>query len=267
MNRDSKQKTAFEQQEETPQRGSCRDTSSQGWGSKELYHSASSLAASMQNQISSSNYSAIDMGFLCLEKCSCLGLLLSGYNTGDQCVEEFLEKDEPGEEKGCASRKLAELADRPNPPTRPLPADPVVRRPKHQLPARRGDDMALASPRPKERKGSCSQGLQLTLKRSPLACAFSRVPPSAYAVEGTTDFSPFCGQKSAAWQKQPPCLQEGLLGRVLVAHRLIGRIKHDIGLSPAAPLLPQNSQMAQTECALLIPMFHQEPGLFSTLED
>ena len=24
----------------------------------------------------------------------------------------------------------AELADRPNPPTRPLPADPVVRRPK-----------------------------------------------------------------------------------------------------------------------------------------
>ncbi|KAI4555793.1 hypothetical protein MJT46_014416 [Ovis ammon polii x Ovis aries] len=106
MNRDSKQKTAFEQQEETPQRGSCRDRSSQGWGSKELYHSASSLAASMQNQISSSNYSAIDMGFLCLEKCSCLGLLLSGYNTGDQCVEEFLEKDEPGEEKGCASRKL-----------------------------------------------------------------------------------------------------------------------------------------------------------------
>lgn len=51
-----------------PLSGSCRDTSSQGWGSKELYHSASSLAASMQNQISSSNYSAIDMGFLCLEK-------------------------------------------------------------------------------------------------------------------------------------------------------------------------------------------------------
>ena len=51
-----------------PLSGSCRDTSSQGWGSKELYHSASSLAASMQNQISSSNYSAIDRGFLCLEK-------------------------------------------------------------------------------------------------------------------------------------------------------------------------------------------------------
>lgn len=167
-----------------------------------------------------------------------------------------------------ASRPLLSAGPLPPACLHPLPHHfPSPRLPQHQLPARRGDDMALASPRPRERKGSCSQGLQLTLKRSPLACAFSRVPPSAYAVEGTTDFSPFCGQKSAAWQKQPPCLQEGLLGRVLVAHRLIGRIKRDIGLSPAAPLLPQNSQMAQTECALLIPMFHQEPGLFSTLED
>lgn len=36
----------------------------------------------------------------------------------------------------------AELADRPNPPTRPLPADPVVRRPKVTV----GGEKGTASP-------------------------------------------------------------------------------------------------------------------------
>ncbi|XP_013363750.1 PREDICTED: disintegrin and metalloproteinase domain-containing protein 15 isoform X2 [Chinchilla lanigera] len=49
----------------------------------------------------------------------------------------------------------AELADRPNPPTRPLPADPVVRRPKSQGPAK---PPPPRKPLPVDPQGRCPSG-------------------------------------------------------------------------------------------------------------
>lgn len=67
------------------------------------------------------------------------------------------------------------------------------------------------------------------------------------------DLSLFCGHKSAARQKKPVCLQEGLLERYPDAHSLKGRIKQDIRMHPAPIPMPSPSEFVDLCRMLSIP--------------
>ncbi|XP_043733353.1 disintegrin and metalloproteinase domain-containing protein 15 isoform X3 [Cervus elaphus] len=93
----------------------------------------------------------------------------------------------PPERPGPPQRALlmpgakAELADRPNPPTRPLPADPVVRRPKVRLETQVTHDATSQAGAPQHQ---CVRGEQHdTLSQAGLLSLSHRGPPSPHPRE------------------------------------------------------------------------------------